>query len=432
MKKILIIALLCMATTTLYSKEMWEFVTEVPNTSLSDIDSYDENNIFFITQVPLSRCYMSNNGGDNWEHIIPRNLVLKDTNNIYSGWEFQSLSVPSKDLILIGASEGKLFRTEDLGKNWEIITLPEIKNIYSIEMLNDKIGIAAVEYNNNRFNILKTTDGGLRWNIVPRPKTLKYPAARSIEIFKADEFLAVFQDLNDYTIQTYTTTNGGLDWISADTTIHSVSCFGDNKSVGLGFAKNSENKTYNQFYISSDNGATWNKKPMVDTLAGVYGSLYFSTPNRGFYMDKQNNQIYRTEGNFVNRYLDSVEFCTRYSSNFGLGKIHFVSEDVAFLLSDQNRIYKYVFKSSGVEENLSEQTSLIYPNPAHPGEKLNFDLENVADGHVEIFDIQGHLIRRQNYTGNFILLPEDIASGVYFLVIQSGGTVVAAEKFVVK
>ncbi len=108
-------------------------------------------------------------------------------------------------------------------------------------------------------------------------------------------------------------------------------------------------------------------------------------------------------------------------------------DGMTFLCTYGDGVYKYEEEfGASIKEEHNLQEIKIYPNPIHAGEKLNFELSQVLAGQAQIFNSQGMLMDSQYFVGNSIDVPDDIAVGAYFLVIESGGVVVAAEKFVVE
>ena len=89
-------------------------------------------------------------------------------------------------------------------------------------------------------------------------------------------------------------------------------------------------------------------------------------------------------------------------------------------------------------KDFSEQPKL-YPNPLQVGETLNINLQNFTTGEAKIFDMQGRLVHIEDLRGLGNLggqcsfnLPENIAAGVYSLVLESNGEIIVSEKFVVE
>jgi hypothetical protein len=194
-----------------------------------------------------------------------------------------------------------------------------------------------------------------------------------------------------------------------------------------------ENLRSLDIYKTTDRGETYNKVCSDYTPAlGLY-DIAFRDSLFGVAVGNMSSVITTDGGETWEFDRDMYNFDWSPNNMIGSAQRISIVDNMVFITMYGGEICKYEeeFGASVKEEhNLSD--ILIYPNPAHPGKKINFKLENVVAGNAEIFDMQGHMISRQSFAGDFILLPEDIASGSYFLVIESGGYAVAADKFIVE
>lgn len=102
-------------------------------------------------------------------------------------------------------------------------------------------------------------------------------------------------------------------------------------------------------------------------------------------------------------------------------KISIVSDDAKLIAFSTNDTVL------SLEELPINQISL-YPNPAT--NQISIDYDGIIDN-IKIYDKTGKVILVSSNTKS-IKLPENLAPGVYFLMIESRGNVIASEKFIVE
>lgn len=132
----------------------WNEVFADTNRYLKVIEfANDVNGIILCSSGTL----ITTDGGLNW---LPRPVIsgssdVKDISFIRS--------FPGTELAAC-TGNGKIFRSIDLGNNWEEINSPVNENLYAIDFI-DPVGIIAGAQN----VILRSTDRGMNWVTVPSP-----------------------------------------------------------------------------------------------------------------------------------------------------------------------------------------------------------------------------------------------------------------------
>jgi hypothetical protein len=109
-------------------------------------------------------------------------------------------------------------------------------------------------------------------------------------------------------------------------------------------------------------------------------------------------------------------------------------DDMTFLGCFGTGVYK-LEEEFGVgvsESNLQTTSSLIYPNPAAPGEKINFNSPGRIFGEARIYDLKGNLVFQTPVSDNSILLKPGMLRGTYLLAVRSRGEIVFRSMFVVE
>jgi hypothetical protein len=86
---------------------------------------------------------------------------------------------------------------------------------------------------------------------------------------------------------------------------------------------------------------------------------------------------------------------------------------------------------TAVKEEERFTHSIVYPNPAQAGHLLSIDIPQ-GKHTARIFNLQGMLIQESNVAAKSFILYPNISAGTYFLVIESGGEIIAREKFIVE
>lgn len=159
----------------------------------------------------------------------------------------------------IGAASGGLWKTSDNGATWTCLTdnngVLAVSNIIipSDYATSNTIYISTGDrdgWDNNSIGVLKSTDGGLTWNITG----LTY----AIQDGKMVNRLIVHPTSNSTMIAAttdgvYKTTNGGTTW-STKLTAHS---FIDLEYKPGDFSVLYGSTSYGEVYVTTDNGATW-------------------------------------------------------------------------------------------------------------------------------------------------------------------------------
>jgi hypothetical protein len=110
-------------------------------------------------------------------------------------------------------------------------------------------------------------------------------------------------------------------------------------------------------------------------------------------------------------------------------------EDMTFLGVFAKGIFKYESEFGvGVkdEQGMGIPYRKIYPNPATSGGVLHIDLPQLLACHAYIFDVDGKEVDNLDFFGSSFRLRESLSAGVYFIVVEAGGEIIAREKFIVK
>jgi photosystem II stability/assembly factor-like uncharacterized protein len=86
--------------------------------------------------------------GESWQ------LVLEDDERI-----FYDIQAPSENSCYIGCDDGHMYKSDDKGETWQLITLGSVSNVISVCFLDDETGYAL----DAGHTVHKTSDGGASW-----------------------------------------------------------------------------------------------------------------------------------------------------------------------------------------------------------------------------------------------------------------------------
>ncbi|MFC1619475.1 PKD domain-containing protein [Candidatus Neomarinimicrobiota bacterium] len=111
-----------------------------------------------------------------------------------------------------------------------------------------------------------------------------------------------------------------------------------------------------------------------------------------------------------------------------VGQIGFGSDKYSVYFDDISISGSGIQLSSTYEKNIPEQFKLLqnYPNPFNPGTTISYQLPFVSDVQISIYSILGQevstLVLGKQEVGHHRVewIPRNLASGVYFYVIQAG------------
>ncbi len=372
----------------------------------------------------------SNDRGITWD------TVLQET-GLYPGFPttYYDAAAISEDNILIGAAYGQIKKITDNCQNISLIYPNSVHTtstnmIKNIEMYDSNFGVATSV---NPSFLYKTEDGGESWQKLQPPTTA---AIWEMKILQDKTILTLAYDTSpEKSSQScFLSKDCGETWTKHKIRdgIGETSFFNDKIGWGCGGWPNGVGDQSSDIIMkTTDGGKTWIEIYNQENEP-VFGlqDIDFYDENFGVAVG-QFGKILRTTDGGDSWVQDSADF-----------DIQDGPPVMTVLCTGPNRalcggwggeIFLYDGSTDGVEDSAEQLTKLnLFPNPVKSGAKLNFELSQVLAGQAQIFNLQGMLIDSLYFVGNSIYLPNDIAVGTYFLVIESNGEIIAREKFVVE
>jgi len=199
-----------------------------------------------------------------------------------------------------------IYHTTDGGKTWECQFGERGRHLFGLDFVNEDLGYACGE----RGYLLKTTDGGEHWNVLPTTGTMNWLYGMTFP----DENTGFAVGLNETVIRT---TDGGKTWTTldgtADTRMYGFSpIYRDvsfNGNTGCIVGQNGA------VLISHDLGATWAPaatyyKDEIRELMDLR-SVQFVSPQRGYAVGELGSKILMTDDggrNWVYRSTGGTEW----------------------------------------------------------------------------------------------------------------------------
>jgi len=353
------------------------------------------------------------------------------------------------------------FKTTNAGINW--INFNSSYRMFRFDFLNVNTGYAL----SIRFELLKSQNGGLTWNIINTPND-------SIGLFQFVDANTGFITNNVYYggHDLNKTTDGGITWSSYSFHPDYVGYFQfPDHNIGysiIGFVE------YN-LYKTTNTGVNWNlvRKIDFDSTTPIYYTLYFTNENTGFIATERWNQT-KLESYNLNKTSDGglswrqvyEELVDIDISGIPILKFNFINNNTGYVFGFHNKILKstdqgeswnvylnpdrpvydidftdnntgYMVGTGGMIlkttnggtvslENISSEipSGFIleqnYPNPFNPSTVIRYSLAENGFINLKVYDLTGKtvavLVNENQKTGSYSVDFDgyNLPSGIYF------------------
>ncbi|MBK8982947.1 MAG: hypothetical protein IPM38_11635 [Ignavibacteria bacterium] len=280
------------------------------------------------------------------------------------------------------------FKTTNAGINW--INFNSSYRMFRFDFLNDNTGYAL----SFSFELLKSQNGGLTWNIINTPND-------SIGLFQFVDANTGFITNNVYYggHDLNKTTDGGMTWSSYSFHPDYVRYF-HFPEPDIGYSLAGIFFESSNLYKTTNTGVNWNfvRKMNFDTTTPLYHTLYFTDENNGYivtyYSSSEGLRTYylnkTSDGGLSWRwvYEDSVE-----PNDFGgpTLKFKFINNNTGYVFGFHNKI----LKSTDQGESWN-----VYLNPDRPIYDIDFTDNNtgymVGTGGMIVKTTNGGTVRIEN------------------------------------
>jgi len=419
---LLIISLTFFLCSSLFAQTGWYSVYSSDTTALQSIFFTNANSGYIAGGQLIGSDYHSlvlktTNSGSSWsEQMTPQRDSL--------GFFYRCITFTDVNNGFIAAAHvnnsniGRILKTTNGGVNWSIVPLPVDKHLTNIFFVNSNTGYAS-----GYQTILKTTDAGLSW-IYQNPG------------FSSYLFEIHFTDVNTgfvcgNTGKILKTTDGGNNWVFL-TTATNINLWGlsfTNANTGVavgGFA----NGTQNVILRTTDAGNNWSVIPYTYSTCLLW-SVEFANSTTGWITGWCGQIIKTTDAglSWYNQVSNSDEYRTSFFMNANTGYV--VGEASGRILKTTDGGGSFVGIEPVINEIPSEfQLYQNYPNPFNPITRIRFDVpagaQYIEPIQLVVYDILGSevatLVNEQLKPGTYEVdwNASDYPSGTYFYKLTTG------------
>jgi len=370
-------------------------------------------------------------GGNNWTIIFDDSIVTNFESmfflNEQTGWAFGRTYQTLR---------GRLLRTTDSGNSWE--SMWEITPLYQGEIFFVDPLYGWINFFDG---LMRTTDGGYTWNTVSyNDFTDLYFTSR--DIGWASSYIVNGFDINGIISKT---TDGGLNWLpiledSLDLLIDII-FLDNNLGVAVGGDPSTNYIGKNNFIITMDGGASWQKK----SFDFKFHRIQFLDYSKAVATIEANglDKIILTKDAGITW---EDEFLFSHGDFDGLGAIAFVDSTTGWISGTFSSLLKTT--NGGVtfidneEKNYTQPKEFLlhqnYPNPFNPSTDISYSIPNSSLVQIKIFDVLGRevstLLNEEKIAGNYKINfnASNLTSGVYFYRLQAGSFVQTKKMILIK
>lgn len=316
-----------------------------------------------------------------------------------------------------------ILKTTDGGKKWENLPAPvTYRQVSSLFFTNDTIGYLVAQDT----NVYKTTDGGQHWDTITPPKAGNYGWN---QVFFADAQHGYLLGLtytgnNNYGAIFSKTINGGATWSAADTIFiapkqQPYSEFFVNDTLGFITATRGETQPNSALVRTTDGGATFAANPYGFDL--YLSGLYFLNTDTGFISGQNGTLLYTSDGG------NSVT-ALQTNTTALLSDVNFTPDSaVGLAVGNNGTILKINFaqNTTAVVQASGLAGTNIYPNPSSGG-SFTINAGSASAYQVNVLNSLGQQVYSQAATSNTtsISMPTTTPGIYYIEIITSQGTAI--------
>ncbi|MCX7877448.1 MAG: T9SS type A sorting domain-containing protein [Ignavibacteria bacterium] len=384
------------------SNSQWMIISNQGNTAVH----FPSENTGYSTDNGITR--KTTNGGYNWSSITSGNLTGIFFINNFTGW--------------IVGYPGSIIKTTNGGSNFFTQSSGVPDRLNDVFFINENTGwICGGDFTNEV--ILKTTNGGIKWISVPSGLPNKM-----FSIFFIDENTGwcVGGPSSPKIIKSI---NGGTNWIHqptpASTPLYSVH-FADH-NTGWAVAGYIGGETI----IKTSNGGTnWFLQTSNDNR--YLRDCYVLNSMTAFAVG-QSGKIIKTTNGGINWLIQPS------GTTLELWSIDFVNDTVGYIIGT-NIVLKTTnggitfIKENFVQVPASFGIRYVSPNPFNPSTTIVFETPERSKLSMKIYDINGRLVRTlfeniffDSGEHSYRFNGENLASGVYFITLESPETLTSSK-----
>lgn len=367
-----------------------------------------------------------------------------------------AVSAINKDTCYVGGAAGKVMKTTNGGITWTTQTTPTSSFLYGMDFINGNKGFAV----GDNGTIIKTTNGGASWtNVVVTSNSLRsIRFLNSTTGFITGENGLILKTIDGGTSWNTTNTGSLLDiyavWFTSSTTGF-ASCFNgtllkttDGGTTWTGPSSTGVSTQINTINFTSpmigtfvgangvirrtvDGGATWNTVSMTASSDFHHGHTFVDA-NTGFITGGNTGT---NVGVILTTVDGGITWTSSHPGTAKLANLDFPNANVGYAVGVNGTILKYT-SNVGIQENITKPALLCaYPNPTNSYTNVDISTLNINETtYLELFDISGKLVKKQEFTNGakLIIENEELNAGIYFFNVSTKEKLIGIGKIIIE
>ena len=411
------------------------------------IDCADSANCVAFGNFDLTDPYnrVTTDGGKTWFTSLHDSTIFKKDEfgniiGLINPPKVRDMVYPTTNFCLAICDSGYYWVSRDNLKNWVKRKLDTKYNVFSINFLNEYIGVIT-----GVRTLFLTKDAGINWikSYIPYKESHEQWFIDDINIINENTIYCLIYDFIDTVSYLYKSYDFGTTWEYSLLTVLRANklLFIDKYRGWIAGGKQlapGSSKYTNLILYTSDGGETWEKQ--LDTLYGgkrFIHKLYFTDENNGYALTQVYNLWKTTNGGKT--WLNDPLLYPGYKTDDYFTDIAPINQNKIFGVTEMDRsIYLYQDDTSPVEETYlikSNSDISIFPNPLSNSGAIKYNLKEPEAIEIKLYDVLGNQLQTL-FSGyrdaGFVSIDfsvETIPIGVYYIVFKHNNNVLV-EKFV--
>ena len=404
---------------------------------VESIKCADSNNCVSWTRLNSGGYFFkrTTDGGLTWDNIHTDSSYFHNEYDFYIVPELWDISYPNKNLIIACGDSGLIVRSTDNGETWEKFFIDTTICIERINMLDEFYGILIAARQDHSVKkkgggYYETIDGGKTWSKVNYPPDTNLSGFNQYQIFDKKTFCAIISGRDNITKKLSVPKLLWMrnHWTKWDT----VNC--PNEGTELSFVDENngwlaggrdydtimgELRCSESIFHTSDGGRHW--ETQWDTVYNLLplNDIKFFDKNFGIAVGNYGHVLMTNDGGKHWNSIILFDGADKYGGNCGISSIQIPSKDVAYVLYNNNYVYKYTWDNGeAVPEKPETSNFSISPNPARNFISLHLPPEYESSS-IKIYSIEGILVYQTSDTFEvsdvYKIDVSNFSPGVYYV-----------------
>jgi photosystem II stability/assembly factor-like uncharacterized protein len=331
----------------------------------------------------------------------------------------------------------KLLKTTDGGGSWSILPIPQYGFSFGINdvfFTSPEVGFMGVRYGNPPVNsVFKTTNGGGFWTEISVPAGIGVVGSMTGD-YGANLYAAARDSIQQAVM--LQSTDSGESWIKVSSGRYNLQKIIYRNGQLIGTARDSADFTLNVVVRGTFSGAVWTWDSLktllgdANDVAVVSQTIFVSTNH---WNGTANVGVFYHSGNGGSTWQD-----LELPSLYHISAMAFVTGNSGYAVGDSSFTTATCFKTTNgggltsvrqLDENVPAgfQLEQNYPNPFNPSTTFTFYIQHFTFVILKVYDLLGRevatLVNEHKAPGSYEVIwnASGFASGVYFYRLHAGG-----------